>query len=470
MADGDFDIGMIGLGVMGRNLSLNMADHGYAVGGFDLDASKVQAFAPENGRQRIKGFHSFQELAAALKRPRKLLMLVPAGPAVDGVIREALKVFEKGDILIDGGNSYYKDTALRQKSLEERGLTLLGVGVSGGETGARKGPSLMPGGPLEGYQQVCKILEDVAAKVDGKACVTYCGPGAAGHYVKMVHNGLEYGLMEMIAEIYDLFKRGLCLDDDEIARIFSAWNQTELNSFLLEITADIFVKEDERTGKRLVDVILDEARQKGTGKWASQDAMDLQVPLMSIDTAVSVRDMSSLKAEREIACGKLVGPDRTIDADRQHFIELARQSLYAGMIITFAQGMALLRAASREYQYSLNLEAVARIWRGGCIIRAALLDSIRRAFTAAPDLANLLLDPELGGEVMKYQAPLRKVVGAAVETGIPAPGLMAALAYYDSYRSDWLPANLIQAQRDFFGAHTYERVDDKGTFHTVWEE
>jgi 6-phosphogluconate dehydrogenase len=469
MADGEFDIGMVGLGVMGHNLSLNMADHGYSVGGIDLDPQKVKTFTPENNHQRIRGFDRAQDLAAALKRPRKVLMLVPAGPAVDAVIREALPFLQPGDILIDSGNSYYKDTVVRQKMLAEHGVMLLGMGISGGENGARKGPSLMPGGPVEAYQEVCKILEDVAAKVDGEACETYCGPGAAGHYVKMVHNGLEYGLMELIAESYDLFKRGLHLDDDEIHRIFSAWNQTELAAFLLEITADIFAKQDERTGRRLVDVILDEARQKGTGKWASQDAMDLQVPLMSIDMAVSVRDISALKAERETACEKLVGPEQTIDMEHDYFIELVRQSLYTGMIVTFAQGMALLKAASREYQYGLNLEAIARIWRGGCIIRAALLEPIRRAFSANPDLPNLLLDPFLGGEVMKYQAPLRKVIGAAVEAGIPVGGFMASLAYYDSYRSDWLPANLIQAQRDFFGAHNYERVDDKGLFHTIWE-
>jgi 6-phosphogluconate dehydrogenase len=464
-----FDIGMVGLGVMGHNLSLNMADHGFSVAGFDLDAQKVQGFQPENSAQRIQGFSSLSEMAAALKSPRALLLLVPAGPAVDAVIRDVLPVFRPGDVLIDGGNSFYKDTALRQKMLAEKGIALLGMGVSGGESGARHGPSLMPGGPREGYERVCKILDAVAAKVDGEPCEAYCGPGAAGHYVKMVHNGLEYGLMELIAESYDLLKRGLHLDETQIQGIFSRWNQTEVNSFLVEITADILSKLDERTGKRLVDLILDEARQKGTGKWTSQDAMDLQVPLLTVDAAVSIRDISGLKEERETACRMLAGPEQVIEQDHDHFIELLRQSLYSGMILTFAQGMALLRTASHEYQYDIDLQTIARIWRGGCIIRSTLLDPIRQAFRANTDLPNLLLDPTLGGEVMKYQPALRAVVTAAAEAGIPAAGFMASLSYYDAYRSDWLPANLIQAQRDFFGAHNYERVDDKGLFHTVWE-
>jgi 6-phosphogluconate dehydrogenase len=469
MAQQQYDIGMVGLGVMGRNLSLNMADHGFSVAGFDLDAQKVQVFQAENESQRIQGFTSLVELAAALKPPRALIMLVPAGPAVDAVIRDVLPVFTTGDILIDGGNSYYKDTALRQKMLAEKGLILLGMGVSGGESGARHGPSLMPGGPREGYERVCQILDAIAAKVDGEPCEAYCGPGAAGHYVKMVHNGLEYGLMELIAESYDLFRRGLHLEEKEIQEVFARWNRTEVNSFLVEITAEILNKLDDRTGKRLVDLILDEARQKGTGKWTSQDAMDLQVPLPTVDAAVSTRDLSGLKAEREEACRKLVGPEQLIEKDREYFVELVRQSLYTGMILTFTQGMSLLHTASREYHFDVDLQTIARIWRGGCIIRSTLLEPIRQAYQANQDLPNLLLDPVLGGEVMKYQAALRAVVVAAAESGIPAAGFMASLSYYDSYRSDWLPANLIQAQRDFFGAHNYERVDEKGLFHTVWE-
>jgi 6-phosphogluconate dehydrogenase len=391
------------------------------------------------------------------------------GP-VDAVIRDLLPHLQPGDLIIDGGNSHFDDTDLRGKMLAEKGLHFLGVGISGGESGARHGPSIMPGGPREAYERVRPIFEAVAAKVNGEPCVTYLGPGSAGHYVKMVHNGIEYGLMQLIAESYDLMKRGLGLSDDELHDVYARWNETELNGFLIEITAQIFRQVDEKTGRRLVDVILDEARQKGTGKWTSQDGMELQAPTPTIDAAVAARDLSTYKTERETASRLLGGPSPSFQGERGAFLEQLRSALYAAMILTYAQGMALLRVASQSYGYGLDLEAVARIWRGGCIIRAALLEPIRAAYRARPDLANLLLDPDLSAELVRRQGDLRAIVSHAAGLGIPAPGLMASLAYLDGYRSAWLPANLIQAQRDYFGAHTYERVDARGVFHTRWSD
>jgi 6-phosphogluconate dehydrogenase len=373
---------------------------------------------------------------------------VPAGQVVDNVIHDVLPHLDTGDLIIDAGNSHFKDTDLRAKSLAEKGILYMGVGVSGGEEGARHGPSLMPGGPQEAYERVKPIFEAAAAHVEGDPCVTYLGPGSAGHYVKMVHNGIEYGLMQLIAESYDLLKRGLGLVDSELADVYAGWNKAELNGYLMEITAHIFTQVDERTGKRLVDVILDEAKQKGTGMWTSQDAMDIQVPTPVIDAAVVARNLSALKSEREAASQQLKGRTSRLKIDRAKFLDQLKGALYTAMIITYAQGMAQLRAASKVYDYSLNLADVARIWRGGCIIRAAVLEDIQAAYHANPDLPNLLNDSRLGQAV---------------------PCLMASLAYFDGYRSAWLPANLIQAQRDDFGAHTYERVDTKGVFHTHWE-
>jgi 6-phosphogluconate dehydrogenase len=362
------------------------------------------------------------------------------------------------------------DTDVRARNLKAKGIHFLGVGVSGGEEGARHGPSIMPGGPKEAYERVRPILEAVAAKVDNEPCVTWLGPRSAGHYVKMVHNGIEYGLMQLIAETYDLMKRGLGLNDDELSDVYSAWNNGELNGYLLEITSHIFPKVDEQTGKRLIDVILDEARQKGTGMWTSQDAMDLQVPIPTIDVAVAMRNLSAFEKERKEASSVLPRPIPSFAGDRQMFIGQLRSALYAGMIITYVQGMALLVVASAKHEYDLDLEAVARIWRGGCIVRAALLEDFRAAFNDKPGLPNLLLDPKLSQKVNAHQENLRKIVCLASDLGIPAPGLMVSLAYLDSYRSAWLPANLIQAQRDYFGAHTYERIDEEGTFHTQWEK
>ncbi len=395
-----FEIGMVGLGVIGLNLAMNIADHGFSVIGLDKDLNKVSAVNAESRKRPVQATGQIDEFIRLLRKPRAVFILVPAGPPVDAVIKELMPLLDPGDILIDAGNSYYKDTELRQKTLAQKGILLLGVGLSGGEYGARFGPSLMPGGPVEAYERVQPVLEAVAARVGGEPCVAYLGPGSAGHYVKMVHNGLEYGWMELIAECYDLMERGLNLSDQQIQSIFEEWDHSELNSYLIEITGNIFGKVDERTGKLLVDVILDEARQKGTGKWVSQDAMDLQVPVPTIDIAVAFRDLSGHKAEREMACRALTGPDRKLTLPAEQAIAQAKNALYAGMIITFAQGMALLNAASASYQYHLNLETIARIWRGGCIIRAALLEKVRKAFQNTPNLTNLLLDPTLGEDVM----------------------------------------------------------------------
>jgi 6-phosphogluconate dehydrogenase len=470
MNNGKSDIGMVGLGVMGRNLVLNMADHGYSVVGYDQDKSKVQTLRDEAADRDVLAAETMEEFIHALRLPRAVMMLVPAGPPVDSVIRDVLPYLEEGDLIIDGGNSHFPDTDLRGKTLEKKGIHYLGVGISGGESGARHGPSMMPGGPREAYERVRPIFEAVAAHVDGEPCVTYLGPGSAGHYVKMVHNGIEYGLMQLIAETYDLMKRGLGLNDDELHTVYARWTQQELNSYLLEITARIFLQVDEQTGKRLIDVILDEAKQKGTGMWTSQDAMELQVPLPTIDVAVAMRNLSAFEDERKAAGKVLIGPATKFQGDRQGFTEHLREALYAAMVVTYAQGMAQLRVASQAHEYDLKLEDVARIWRGGCIIRAALLEKIRAAYHNQPDLPNVLLDPELGQQVAGRQDALRAVACTAMQLGIPAPGLMASLAYFDGYRSAWLPANLVQAQRDYFGAHTYERIDAKGVFHTQWQQ
>ncbi len=470
MGDSDYELGMIGLGVMGRNLLLNMADNAYSVAGFDVDPSKVEALRKEAEHRDVRSADGLAEFARLLRRPRAVIMLVPAGPPVDAVIRDLLPLLEPGDLLIDGGNSHFKDTDLRARVLADKGMFYMGTGISGGEHGARHGPSIMPGGPKQAYERVRHVLEAVAAKVDGEACVAYLGPGSAGHYVKMVHNGIEYGLIELIAETYDLMKRGLGLSDNELHAVYDGWNKGELNSYLLEITADIFCRADEQTGARLVDLIVDEAKQKGTGKWTSQDAMELQVPVPTLDAAVAMRDLSIFKTERKMASRLCKGPPAAILKGRATFLKALRGALYAAMAITYAQGMALLHRASQAYSYGLRLENVARIWRGGCIIRAALLTATRDAFLVRPDLPNLLLDPHVGKLVADRQQALRAVIKRASESGIPALGFAACLGYFDGYRSAWLPANLIQAQRDYFGAHTYERIDAKGVFHTQWGE
>jgi 6-phosphogluconate dehydrogenase len=469
MSTDKFDIGMVGLGVMGRNFVLNMADHGFSVVGFDKDEGKVKALQEEAEDRDVLGVKDIQEFVAALRSPRAAMMLVPAGAPVDSVISDLLPHLEAGDLIIDGGNSHFTDTNRRAKDLTDKGIHFLGVGISGGESGARHGPSMMPGGPERAYERVRPIFEAAAAKVNGDPCVTYLGPGSAGHYVKMVHNGIEYGIMQLISETYDLMKRGLGLKNEDIHAAFDSWNRAELNSYLVEITTKIFKVKDEKTGNDLIDMILDQAKQKGTGMWTSQDAMDLQAPVPNIDIAVAMRHMSAIKDERKAASRKLSEQHQKIQGDRGPFLKHLRAALYAAMIITYAQGLAQLKVASHEYLYDLDLEAVARIWRGGCIIRSALLEEFRKAFKSQPDLANLLLDANLGPAVMGRREDLQAVVRAAAESRIPAPGMMLALSYLEAFSSEWLPANLIQAQRDFFGSHTYERIDQDGIFHTHWE-
>jgi 6-phosphogluconate dehydrogenase len=465
-----FEIGMVGLGVMGRNLVLNMADHGFPVAGYDKDQTKVEALRTESSERNIRGAVNICDFIGLLRKPRAVMLLVPAGAPVDSVIKDLLPHLDKGDLIIDAGNSYFKDTNLRARNLMAKGIQFLGVGISGGEEGARHGPSIMPGGPKKAYERVRPVFEAAAAKVNGEPCVTWLGPGSAGHFVKMVHNGIEYAVMQLLAETYDLMKRGLGMKDDTMREVYALWNKGELNSYLVEITSHIFSKKDEKTGQRLIDEILDVAKQKGTGMWTSQSAMELQVPIPTIDLAVAMRDLSVFEEQREIASAVLPRPLRRFSGGRAPFLTQLRGALYTAMILTYAQGLAVLAAASDKFEYHLNLEAVARIWRGGCIIRAALLEDICAAFRARRELPNLLLARGLSRKVMKHQECLRQVVCHAAELGVPIPGLMVSLGYLDAYRSAWLPANLIQAQRDYFGAHTYERIDAKGTFHTEWEK
>ncbi len=465
------ELGMIGLGTMGRNLLLNLVDHGFPVACFDRNPDQAKTFAREEAEGRVEAATTLPMLAALLKRPRVVMLLVPAGAPVDEVLKKIVPHLAPGDIVIDGGNSHFRDTERRQRTLGRKGLVLLGVGVSGGEAGARHGPSLMPGGPAEAYERVRPMFEAVAAQVGDQPCAAWCGPGGAGHYVKMVHNGIEYGLMQLIAEVYDLMTRGLGLSTAEVRDVFRDWNASELNSFLVEITATVLDATDPKTGRPLVEMIRDAARQKGTGAWTTASAAELQTPVPTIDLAVAMRDLSGDTAQRTAVLEALGEADgASFGGDTDVLLGQLRGALYAAMIVTYAQGMALLRAASAANKWAVDLEMVSRIWRGGCIIRAALLEKLRLAYQKNPALLHLLADAELAGEVVRRQEELRTAVAAAVELAIPAPALAASLAYLDSYRSRRLPANLIQAQRDFFGAHTYERIDEPGTFHTEWVE
>ena len=465
-----YDIGMVGLGVMGRNLLLNLADHGFRVIGLDTAADKVQTLKTEGNRDSVDATTDAKAFLTAQRLPRAIIVLVPAGKAVDAVIGQLAPNLSPGDLLIDAGNSQFKDTDRRAQELSAKQLNFFGMGVSGGESGARHGPSMMPGGPKQAYERVRPMLEAIAAKVNGEACVTYIGSGSSGHYVKMVHNGIEYGIMQLLAEVYDLLHRGAGMTNPELADLFDSWHRGELNSFLVEITAQIFRKIDPRTGNQLVDMILDVARQKGTGKWTSQEAMDLQVPLLTIDAAVALRDMSAYESERKSASEVLSTPTTSFQGDRAQLLDQVRDACYTAILLTYAQGFSLMRKASQTYNYGLDLGSIAKIWRGGCIIRASVLEAFRTAYQDQPDLPNLLLHPKIAEAVMKRQANLRTVIRIAMDLGIPAAALMNSLAYLDSYRTARLPTNLTQAQRDFFGAHTYERIDDKGTFHTKWEE
>ena len=463
------DIGLFGLAVMGENLVLNMERNGFSVAVYNRTRSVTEAFAAGRAKgKRVTPCYTLEEFVGALSKPRKIMLMVKAGDPVDQVIAQLKPLLDEGDLLIDGGNSFFKDTERRAVALAQEGLNYIGTGVSGGEEGALWGPSIMPGGQFEAYQMVEPILTAIAAKVDGEPCVTYLGPRGAGHYVKMVHNGIEYGDMQLIAEAYDILHRGLGLSAAELHETFADWNEGELQSSLIEITRDIFAKRDEETGKPLVGVVLDEAQQKGTGKWTSQNALDLGAPTQTINAAVESRIISAYKEERVAASEVLTGPTATFTGDREAFVRDVRDALYAAKICSYAQGMALLRAASEEYGYDLELGGIARIWRGGCIIRARFLNDITDAYQRNPALANLLLDPYFREAILSRQAALRRVVQVAVELGIPCLAMSASLGYFDAYRTARLPANLTQAQRDYFGAHTYRRIDKEGVFHSEW--
>lgn len=462
-------IGVIGLAVMGKNLALNIESRGFSVSVYNRSSSKTEEFLQEAKGKNVVGTYSIEEFVQSLETPRKILLMVKAGTATDATIQSLLPHLEKDDILIDGGNTYYKDTQRRNKELAESGIHFIGTGVSGGEEGALKGPSIMPGGQKEAHELVKPILEAISAKVDGEPCTTYIGPDGAGHYVKMVHNGIEYGDMQLISESYFILKQVLGLSADELHEVFAEWNKGELDSYLIEITADIFTKKDEETGKPLVDVILDKAGQKGTGKWTSQSALDLGVPLPIITESVFARFISAMKEERVKASGILSGPEvKPVTENKEELIEAVRKALFMSKICSYAQGFAQMKAASEEYNWNLKYGEIAMIFRGGCIIRAAFLQKIKEAYDREPELDNLLLDSYFKNIVESYQGALRQVISLAVAQGVPAPSFSSALAYYDSYRTAVLPANLIQAQRDYFGAHTYERTDKEGIFHTEW--
>jgi 6-phosphogluconate dehydrogenase len=464
-----YDFGMIGLGTMGRNLLLNMADHGFAVIGFDKDPAKLTILeSSATAGTTVKGAASLAEMVKQLKTPRKLMMLVPAGPIVDSVINELLPLLEAGDIVIDGGNSHYKDTLIRIDFLKDKNIHFMGIGISGGEQGARTGPSIMPGGDVEAWKQLAPVLESIAAKVNNEPCVAYMGTGAAGHYVKMVHNGIEYAIMQLISEVYDILKRHALLTNDELHTVFKKWNEGELQSFLIEITAVIFLKEDTETKNRLVDMVLDKAGAKGTGKWTSQDAMDLGAAVPTIDMAVIMRSISAAKEER-IAAAALYNPIvKTISSGKEKIINQLHDALYCATITCYAQGLQMLHKASLELKMEIPMKDVVRIWRGGCIIRSALLELFVRVYSAKVIVPNILLHKKTASLVKKKSNNLRKTIKLAAATRIPVAGMASALAYLDAYCCAGLPVNLLQAQRDYFGAHTYQRIDKEGSFHTEW--
>jgi 6-phosphogluconate dehydrogenase len=462
-------IGVVGLAVMGRNLALNIESRGHAVSVYNRSREKTDELIAEHPDKKLVPSYTLEEFVGSLEKPRRILLMVKAGQGTDATIDSLRPLLDKGDILIDGGNTHFTDTIRRNTDLAKSGLHFIGTGVSGGEEGALKGPSIMPGGQKEAYDLVAPILTEIAAKApDGEPCVGYMGPDGAGHYVKMVHNGIEYGDMQLIAESYDVLKRVAGLSNEELGKVYVEWNKGELDSYLIEITSKIFSKKDDETGKALVDVILDRAAQKGTGKWTSQNALDLGAPLPLITEAVFARVLSSLKDQRVEASKQLTGPSPKFDGDRDAFVEAVRRALFLSKIVSYAQGFAQLRAASEEYKWDLQYGQIAKIFRAGCIIRAGFLQKITDAYKTNPDLHNLLLDPYFTDIATKYQGALRDVVVAAVKAGVPVPAFSSAVAYYDSYRSETLPANLVQAQRDFFGAHTFERVDKKGSFHADW--
>ncbi len=466
------DIALIGLAVMGQNLILNMSDHGYTVVAYNRTVSKVDEFLNDaaKGHKNVLGARSIEEMIALLKRPRRIMLMVKAGQAVDDFIELLLPHLQPGDLLIDGGNSHFPDTIRRTKYLASKGLLYIGTGVSGGEEGARFGPSMMPGGSPEAWPLVKDIFQAICAKTpDGAPCCDWMGEDGAGHYVKMVHNGIEYGDMQLICEAYQLLKEGLGMSNEEMHRVFAEWNQGELDSYLIEITRDILAYRDEK-GEYVLDKILDTAGQKGTGKWTSVSSLDLGMPVTLIGEAVYARCLSAMKDARVEAAKILKGPKFQFTGDRAAFVEDIRQALLASKIVSYAQGFMLLREAAKEYHWNLNYGGIALVWRAGCIIRSAFLGKIKEAFDRNPALSNLLLDEYFNGVIERCQGSWRRVVAKAVESGVPVPAFTTALAFYDGYRSERLPANLLQAQRDYFGAHTYERIDQpRGKFfHTNW--
>jgi 6-phosphogluconate dehydrogenase len=463
------NIGVVGVGVMGRSLALNFESKGFSVSLYDVSEERIKEILDHNKDKRLVGTFSLEEFVHSLEKPRKIMLMVQAGQVTDQVIDSLIPLLDKKDILIDGGNTYYTDTIRRSQTAAEHGIHFIGTGVSGGEEGALKGPSIMPGGQKEAYELVKPMFEKIAAQVNGEPCTTYIGPDGAGHYVKMVHNGIEYGDMQLICEAYSLLVNVLGLNAQELHSVFKEWNEGELDSYLIEITADIFTKVDKETGKPMVDVILDTAGQKGTGKWTSKSSLDLGVPLPVITESVFARFLSAMKEERVKASQILSGPEKKpFTGNKQELIERIRQALYFSKVLSYAQGFSQLKSMSLEMNWNLQYGEIAKIFRGGCIIRAAFLQNITDAFARDANLDNLLLDPYFENISRKYQQALREVVALAVEYGIPVPGFSSAISYYDSYRSERLPANLLQAQRDYFGAHTYQRIDKEGVFHTNW--
>ena len=468
--DTQYDFGMVGLGTMGCNLLLNMADNHFAVIGFDINREKAEQFeASANPETVVKGVYELASMVQQLKRPRKIMMLVPAGKAVDDVIEHLIPLLEKDDIIVDGGNSHFTDTLVRIKFMEEKGIHFMGIGISGGEMGARTGPSIMPGGDESAWKQVKPILEAVAAKIDGQPCVAYMGKGAAGHYVKMVHNGIEYAIMQLISEVYDFLKRGAGLNNDELHEVFKKWNEGEMQSFLLEITADIFTHKDADTGRSMVDIILDKAGAKGTGKWTSQNSMDLGVPIPTIDAAVTTREISVYKDERISASELYKSNTKPVNLDKEKLIQQLHDALYFATVVCYAQGFALLHTASSELEMDVPLADVVKIWRGGCIIRSALLNDFYKVYKKNTQQPNMLLDKRIARLIKNKERKLRTIIRQATASKIPIAGLSSALAYFDAYCSSQLPTNLIQAQRDFFGAHMYQRIDKPGMFHNEWQ-
>ncbi len=467
-------VGMVGLAVMGSNLARNIESRGFPVAVYNRSGDVTKEFMTKFGTRDGKpsGFvasYSMEEFVKSMEAPRQIFIMIKAGPPVDAIIDQLVPLLDKGDIIIDGGNAYFKDTIRREEHLTALGLNFLGIGISGGEEGALKGPSLMPGGPKEAWKIVAPLLEKIAAQADG-ACTNYVGPNGAGHFVKMVHNGIEYGDMQLIAEAYDVLRNVVGSKPEELSSIFNAWNEGVLSSYLIEITAKIFNKKDSEGSGFLVDKILDKAGQKGTGTWTAQVALDLGVAIPTISAAVDARILSSMKDERAHAANVFAGPAvEDFTGDRQELIRAVHDALYCSKIMSYAQGMALISAASRQWNWDLKLHEIAAMWKGGCIIRARFLDEIRRAFASQPGLTNLLIDEYMRKEVARCVPNLRKIVALAAERGVPVVGFAASLAYFDSFRTQSLPQNLTQAQRDFFGAHTYERTDKAGSFHTEWE-